>query len=229
MSETQGTTLAETLRAYVNAHLSLERTLAVLGDGWSKDDALLYLRGYNDAKAEAEHADMLLREAQDEIDNANARVQELEAAVERWQAAHAHAGEGLTLANREQQRCYKRIGELEAQLTERPQPAAVGVVGAVKYAAIRERDGVLSTRAQFTHAMAQVDMKKCRDLHAETYRVVAIVDPDAVVPLTSKEPEAWRDSHHDGLHYSPKLPAYLDGATVTPLYAGTPEPARGEA
>jgi hypothetical protein len=43
--------------------------------------ALAYLRGYDDAKAEAAHTEMLMREAQDEIANAKARVRELEAQI----------------------------------------------------------------------------------------------------------------------------------------------------
>jgi hypothetical protein len=43
--------------------------------------ALAYLRGHDDAKAEAAHTEMLLREAQDEIANATARVRELEAQI----------------------------------------------------------------------------------------------------------------------------------------------------
>jgi hypothetical protein len=45
---------------------------------WMQD---AYLRGYDDAKAEAAHTEMLLREAQDEIANAKARVRELEAQI----------------------------------------------------------------------------------------------------------------------------------------------------
>jgi formate-dependent nitrite reductase cytochrome c552 subunit len=74
-------TLAETLRAWVGA---VETALGLVEDVPSEiaidpQHARFYLRGYDDAKAEAADTEMLLREAQDEIANAQARVQALAA------------------------------------------------------------------------------------------------------------------------------------------------------
>ena len=214
MSEIQGTTLAETLRAWkheLSAFAAVSETLKVAAsmvpdDYRYENRADDYLRGYDDR--------------QPEVDALKRRVQELEAAVERWQAAHAHAGEGLTLANREQQRCYKRIGELEAQLTERPQPAAVGVVGNISWAVV---EGTL-----VTYRFGSRETAKNRAMRAGG-RFVAIVDPDAVVMLQSTEPVAWRDDRRGEAFFTRSVAAQGNTTTVTPLYAGSPDPGRGEA
>jgi hypothetical protein len=77
-------TLAETLREIVESADAMQKARAALPEGyelWSASRARDYLRGYDDAKAEAAHTEMLLREAQDEIANAKARVRELEAQI----------------------------------------------------------------------------------------------------------------------------------------------------
>jgi hypothetical protein len=90
-------TLAETLRELAerrDAKRAAEAAYLDVGDRVPEDlrhwhAQAAYLRGYDDAKAEAAHTEMLLREAQDEIANAQARVRELEAFIEA-QAAHDH-------------------------------------------------------------------------------------------------------------------------------------------
>jgi len=174
-------TLAEKLRWLDEAKLQLQvaqEALAGTPAGlWDERDRSTYLRGYDDAKAEMdpyiaqlerrnEELEMHLRESNDEIANAKARVR-----------------------------------ELEAQLAAQPQPAAVGVVGSVRYGVKRDRDGVLSHRAQFSRYMAEHDMEKHKTAFPhETFRIVAIVDPAQIVPLASAEP-LQRSVDNDGLLY----------------------------
>jgi hypothetical protein len=195
-------TLAETLRAYFEADAAyavaehaMQHTIA---SEWTDDERAQYLRGYDDAKAEAAHVEMLLREAQDELANANARVQQLAA-------------------------------ELAVRMTvPETQPAAVGVVGAViGYAVQREHDGVLiSGRAR---------TKKVTDDNLPTYeagfpgmrfRVVAIVDPDAIVPLASGTAARWRHDQLDRVWHHRDLAACAGYGTVSPLYPGLAQPAQ---
>ena len=187
------TTLAEKLRAWEGSEENFSAARAALvgtpADAWDDDMRFCYLRGHDDAKAESAANVEMSR---NQIDALTARVRELEA----------------TLLDE-----HSRLAQEEAQ------PAAVGVVGAVKYAATRMRDGVLSTRAQFTRHMADVDAEKCKSVNGENYRVVAIVDPDAIVPLASAEPVYYADKH-DVIHLS------KPGVTVTPLYPGIAQPAQ---
>jgi chromosome segregation ATPase len=87
--------LAETLRAIVESADAMQKARAALPEGyelWNASRARDYLRGYDDAKAEMdpyiaqlerrnEELEMLLRESNDEIANAKARVRELEAQI----------------------------------------------------------------------------------------------------------------------------------------------------
>jgi Tfp pilus assembly protein FimV len=80
-------TLAETLRHWMEARIKARSAYEALiemdadAEYFTDETARAYLRGHDDAKAEAAHTEMLLREAQDEIANAKARVRELEAQI----------------------------------------------------------------------------------------------------------------------------------------------------
>jgi hypothetical protein len=87
-----------------------------------------YLRGYDDAKAECAHVEMLLREANDEIANANARVRELEA----------------TLLDE-----HSRLAQEEAK------PAPVGVVGSVLGYGIADKQALLGPWIDTSRERAQ--------------------------------------------------------------------------
>lgn len=97
-----------------------------------------------------------------------------------------------------------------------PQPAAVGVVGAVKWSKIVGEKWI---------SLVCDTREEAEKVHGP--RVVAIVDPDAIVPLTQREPVAWDDGHC-GLHYSRGRAETFSGTTpITPLYAGEPEAVGG--
>jgi len=81
--------LAERLRAYYEWHMTIAETLRVLGEGWSKDDAALYLRGYDDARSEM---DPYIEKLERENEAMTARVRELE-----WALGTPHAA-GKVLA-----------------------------------------------------------------------------------------------------------------------------------
>ena len=80
-------TLAETLRELADRRDAIKAAeqayrnvpTHIVPSDMGVDMQVAYLRGYDDAKAEAAHTEMLLREAQDELANANARVQALAA------------------------------------------------------------------------------------------------------------------------------------------------------
>ena len=146
-----------------------------------------YLRGYDDAKAEAAHTEMLLREAQDELANANARVQALAA-------------------------------ELAVRMTvPEAQPAAVGVVGAVRWGHLR--NGQLLARVFDT-------LRDATLCEAHVVRVVAIVYPDAIVPLASGTAARWRHDQLDRVWHHRDLAACAGYGTVSPLYPGLAQPAQ---
>ena len=65
------------LRAAKDRYWEAQHRVKTQGFDHSVLSADIYLRGYDDAKAEAAHTEMLLREAHDEIANAQARVQAL--------------------------------------------------------------------------------------------------------------------------------------------------------
>jgi uncharacterized protein (UPF0335 family) len=68
------------LRAAKGRYWEAQHRAKTQGFDHSVLSAVIYLRGYDDAKAEAAHTEMLLREAHyDELENANARVRELAA------------------------------------------------------------------------------------------------------------------------------------------------------
>jgi uncharacterized protein (UPF0335 family) len=67
------------LRAAKGRYWEAQHSAKTQGFDYSVLSAVIYLRGYDDAKAEAAPTEMLLREAQDELANAQARVQALAA------------------------------------------------------------------------------------------------------------------------------------------------------
>jgi hypothetical protein len=238
MSEpTQEPTLAERLRAYRKAvenakKASDERHHAAsfvpqeyLYPYLRADD---YLRGHDDATREAAAMiDALEVHRNDDalrIESLTARVRELEAARNDTAAA-------LALANQQQQAYYARLQELEAQLADAKKeripswhksPSAVGVVGEVRYG-VEHNAGCMH---QWTYRN-ETSARAARDGFAFG-RVVAIVDPDAIVPLASKEPQAWRDDITGIAFDTRELAADCCDTTVTPLYPGLAQPAREE-
>jgi hypothetical protein len=146
-----------------------------------------YLRGYDDAKAEAAHTEMLLREAQDELANAQARVQALAA-------------------------------ELAVRMTvPEAQPAAVGVVGAVRWGHLR--NGQLLARVFDT-------LRDATLCEAHEVRVVALVDAAQIVPLASGTAARWRHDQLDRVWHHRDLAACAGYGTVSPLYPGLAQPAQ---
>jgi hypothetical protein len=136
--------------------------------------------------------------------------------------AHLRACAVLDDATREAE---ARIAALEARVRElqaQPAAGAVGVVGEVRYG-VEIDDG-------FIHRWIYSNEDSARAVSFDHFhsRIVAIVDPEAVVPLTSKEPVAWRDDD-DGDPWRIRETA-LEGCrtTVTPLYPGLAQPAREE-
>jgi BMFP domain-containing protein YqiC len=245
-------TLAEKLRAYMEAENVLASALEALrteGASWTDDERACYLRDHDDRQSEIDAltaevekwkgryydvADAVAREStgvedlcrqarqtRETCDALTARVRELEAKEAEW--ADVFHGQ------------KQRIATLEATLPdehsrlaqEEAKPAAIwGVVENPKYAVIRDHDGVLSTRAQFTRYMAEQDMRDHKRMFPRYgYRVVAIVDPDAIVPLASGEPKAWA-THVGGVHaYKPAAEFHTKGF-ITPLYPGIAQPAQ---
>ena len=188
-------TLAETLRelaerrdekrqaeeAYLNVAARVPEDLR----HWHAQAA--YLRGYDDAKAEAADTEMLLREAQDEIANAQARVQALAA-------------------------------ELAVRMTvPEAQPAAVGVVGAVRWGHLR--NGQLLARVFDT-------LRDATLCEAHEVRVVALVDAAQIVPLASGTAARWRHDQLDRVWHHRDLAACAGYGTVSPLYPGLAQPAQ---
>jgi hypothetical protein len=230
-------TLAETLRAlkekretkdvaqreYLDAFYCVPDDLRPI---WMQD---AYLRGYDDAQAEAAHTEMLLREAQDEIANAKARVRELEA-----QIAQAEAKPATSTSNESEFTEWLErempvgtvIGDpkwwARRILAMKPhqQPAAVGVVGAVRYGVLcvpRNYAPSMNNAVYSTHDSAYRAWGHEPDL----YRVVAIVDPDSIVPLASREPVASYEEAGEDTQFSRMV---WDDAI--PLYPGIAQPAQ---
>jgi hypothetical protein len=265
-------TLAETLRELAerrDAKRAAEAAYLDVADRvpedlWNWHSQASYLRGYDDAKAEMAHTEMLLREAQDELANAQARVRELEAFIEA-QAAHDHhaerdeikalrarvaegvdeisnlTGENESLkfrvrelarqngilmdTNRAEhknaQSAWDRVRELEAQLAKQPQPAAVGVVGAVLGYGITDGK-LIGPWIDETRDRAEQRLR----VSSSYNRVVAIVDPDAIVPLASGTAARWRHDQLDRVWHHRDLAACAGYGTVSPLYPGLAQPAQ---
>jgi hypothetical protein len=107
---------------------------------------------------------------------------------------------------------HSRLAQAEAQ------PAAVGVVGNVRW-------GVLSDEDAFEVNVAWRERRGAEAMSKVTgHRVVAIVDPAQIVPLASAEPVRWRDSCGDT--WRTRAGAGECSGTVTPLYPGIAQPAQ---
>jgi len=68
------------------------------------------------------------------------------------------------------------------------QPAAVGVVGSVRWGCLEDESRVCRVFHTKENAQRAVQVGARHGKSGEFYRVVAIVDPDAIVPLASAEP-----------------------------------------
>jgi hypothetical protein len=181
------TTLAEQLRAYLDADKALASALEALDNTaaatWGDDKRACYLSGHDDAKAESAEEIAVLRE---EGKRLTARVRELE-------------------ANNRDLLSTKVIVCDDHEVHE--QPAAVGVVGAVLgYTNLYEgnRFGGWYTTAQ--------DAKKGSLTGAP--RVVAIVDPAQIVPLASGKVARWVNDEDNDVTVIPLYPGIAQLAQV---------------
>lgn len=110
---------------------------------------------------------------------------------------------------------HSRLAQEEAR------PAAVGVVGSVRWGLV----SLPKTLVAFTFSERDEAQERATAL-GDGYRVVAIVDPDAMVPLQSTEPEVWLNDD-DGFQYTYRHSAADNSkTTVTPLYLGQPQEVR---
>jgi hypothetical protein len=205
-------------------------------DIFTTKDAKLYLRGYDDAKDEMDalgRADEAVGEMQAEIDRLTAHVQELETTMltEHSQLAQKEAQPQLSVtltdemceaareafANSTAKDFYSHWrAALQAALGAAQQPAAVGVAGSVRWGVMTNM-GVFDVPVAFsTRAQAEA-----RASHGE--RVVAIVDPEQIVPLASAEVVGVA-SPSGSLFAPDKLnkPGWSDCA---PVYRGLAQPA----
>jgi len=163
-------TFLTTKGAYLQARSAMEDATEM-----REMEIAAYLRGYDDAKAEA---DPYIAQLERENEALEARVNDLESMVEK--------------------------------LDSQPQPAAVGVVGVVRWAVIDrfyDLDGTITYKSRESAEFRAGQMHKSLDA-----RVVAIVDPAQIVPLASGTPARWMSvSGHTGMDM-------LNGDT--PLYPG---------
>jgi hypothetical protein len=176
-----------------------------------------YLRGYDDrqpeidalqaelAAARQEFAEWLdaSRTALDTHAALQARVRELEATI-----LDEHS----------------RLAQAEAK------PAAVGVVGTVRWGCLEEQHRtcrVLDTRES---AQRAVEAGSRHGNGSEFYRVVAIVDPAQIVPLVSGDVKLWMDDNAEAA-WDDRASAIRFGcaSNVTPLYPGIAQPAQERA
>jgi len=194
------TTLAEKLRAWVGkAEAASEAQAAEKAARLAAEesgiallrDARTYLNGHDDAMKECE---MRLNAA----DVATRQAQEI-----------------VTDANAQIATLTARVRELEAQ------PAAVGVVGAVRWGVLEVGDHMVS-RVWDKRDSAE----HYRHSYPQTGRVVAIVDPAQIVPLASATPMQWRDDIDGKLFYHRDVAALANAVTVTPFYPGLAQPAQ---
>jgi hypothetical protein len=192
------TTLADALRMLMTAEDVLEKLDPKTV--WNDDMAKLYLRGHDDR--------------QSEID-----------------ALHAHI---VAQADREQQlekqrnAAQDRVRELEATLLDehsrlaqaQAQPAAVGVVGSVRWGRMYTQAGFANQLMMGTFAN-RADAEKILSV---PHRVVAIVDPDAIVPLASAK-VVGVISPSGSLFGRDKLNA-AGWSDCAPVYPGIAQPAQ---
>jgi predicted nuclease with TOPRIM domain len=188
-----------------------------------------YLRGYDDrqseidalqaelAAARQEFAEWLdaSRKALDTHAALQERVRELEAELTDTQVENAWLWTKDPSPNKD--------AELEAHRKDRQQPAAVGVVGAVRWGVELSPDNV-----RFC------DSRKEAEQYAASWspvsRVVAIVDPAQIVPLASGDVKLWMDDNAESA-WDDRASAIRFGcaSNVTPLYPGIAQPAQERA
>lgn len=195
---TQEPTLAERLRARFDAHeewrkkeAELNALASNLPEEWKEwNKGKAYLTGHDDA----------MRKAQATIDALTARVRELEARL----YGHDNA---LDCLNE------------RAQPVAQPSPAAVGVVGEVRYG-VETNTGHMHQWSYTNEASARAVLDRFA-----FGRVVAIVDPDSIVPLVGKEPVRWLDSSGSAWRSRANCEMH-GGASVIPAYPGLAQPAQ---
>jgi hypothetical protein len=139
---------------------------------------------------------------QPEIDALTARVRELEA----------------TLLDE-----HSRLAQAEAQ------PAAVGVVGAVRWGCLEELYRTFRVFDTRESAQRAVEVGARHGKGDEFYRVVAIVDPAQIVPLASATPAHWEVRMSGGYavtYDNAKDAQRFADSPVTPLYPGIAQPAQ---
>jgi hypothetical protein len=187
----------------------------------------IYLRGHDDRQPEIDALQAELAAAREENDRRVNDITRLIAPVE------VGGGVEQFLADRDRLAALQeRVRELEATLLdehsrlaqEEAQPAAVGVVGAVRY-------GVLCVPKNYAPSMNNAVYSTHESAYrawaheSSVYRVVAIVDPDSIVPLASGDAVGWRDEYGE-LHHKRQVAVYNGVDTVAPLYPGLPQPAQ---
>jgi hypothetical protein len=237
-------TLAETLREWVELDSTIRAASDACADAQNRAKKLSwdrtvvaardYLRGYDDATREQIREQIVDNHAlASENDELKHRVQELEAQVAELRAgrdpAYTAAYEDVKL------RFEAKVRELETIAACRndqdgpfdaAQPAAVGVVGAVKYGVLcvpRNYAPYMNNAVYSTHEAAY----RAWGHEPDMYRVVAIVDPDAIVPLASAEPVRWIGTL--GRTYHTRVDAVSSSETiarVVPLHEGLAQPAQ---
>jgi hypothetical protein len=119
-------------------------------------------------------------------------------------------------------------------VVESPQPAAVGVVGSVRWGVLCDNGGATWVMGRLfpTQKTAQRNIDESstyyshrNHLHNTDRRVVAIVDPAQIVPLASGEPTAWiGDNEH--IWYDRTVAARTSKEPIAPLYSGLAQPAQ---
>jgi hypothetical protein len=162
---------------------------------------------------------------------ANAVVKKLDAITARTRDSSAEAWSQNRELRAENDALTARVRELESTLLDEhsrlaqaeAQPAAVGVVGAVRWGVV-DRQGMMASN--YTHDardLAEAFTSYCKG----SMRVVAIVDPDAIVPLASGTPVGVIATS-GSLFGLDKLnhPGWSDCA---PVYRGIAQPAQERA
>lgn len=208
--------LAEVLRAYLDAENGVREARRALPHEfktWPETSMASYLRGYDDARAELA-ADI------EENGTLKRRVQQLEAQLEREQEFAQHS---VRRASQLQKQCavLKQANDNLARESIGQSAQAIGVVGNVRYsvASTIHHDRLPVNSISDTREEMEQYMARCVP---GTLRVVAIVDPDEIVPLSQREPVFSVDAD---------VTMSINGPTVslkkgTFLYPGIAQPAQ---
>jgi hypothetical protein len=191
-------TFLTTKGAYLQARSALEDETEMC-----EMEIAAYLRGYDDRQPEIDALQVELAAARQEFAE--------------WMDASRTALDTHTALQ-------ARVRELEATILdehsrlaqEEAKPAAVGVVGAVRW-------GRMDAVDCMAHGTCDsIESAKRRAAASHYNRVVAIVDPKAIVPLASAEVARWWDA--DGTTWRTRAAAGEVSGTVTPLYPGLAQP-----